>query len=32
MQRKTIRDFDPEVIKAYDEYAHGEISRRGFFS
>lgn len=32
MQRKTIRDFDPEVIKAYDEYAHGEISRRGFLS
>lgn len=32
MQRKTIRDFDPEVIKAYDQYAHGEISRRGFLS
>ena len=32
MQRKTIHDFDPEVMQAYDKYAHGEISRRAFLS
>lgn len=32
MQRKTIQDFDSEVMQAYDEYAHGEISRRDFLS
>ncbi|WP_334107882.1 dienelactone hydrolase family protein [Methylobacillus sp.] len=32
MQRKTIQDFDSEVMQAYDEYTHGEISRRDFLS
>ena len=32
MQRKTIHDFDSEVMKAYDEYAHGAISRRSFLN
>lgn len=28
--RKTIRDFDPEVLRLFDQYVHGQIDRRGF--
>ena len=30
MNRKTASDFDPEVLKLFDKYVHGGISRRGF--
>lgn len=30
MTRKTADDFDPEVLRLFDKYAHGQISRRGF--
>ena len=30
MTRKTASDFDPEVLKAFDLYVHGDIDRRGF--
>ncbi|MCB5190128.1 dienelactone hydrolase family protein [Methylobacillus arboreus] len=30
MVRKTANDFPPEVLKAFDQYTHGEINRRGF--
>ncbi len=30
MSRKTIKDFHPEVLKLFDQYVHGLISRRGF--
>jgi carboxymethylenebutenolidase len=32
MTRKTAKDFDPEVLKLFDSYVHGDISRRGFLS
>ena len=32
MSRKTAADFDPEVLKLFDQYVHGGISRRGFLS
>ena len=32
MQRKTASDFDPEVMKLFDQYAHGAISRRAFLN
>jgi len=32
MTRKTAKDFDPEVLKLFDKYVHGQISRRGFLS
>lgn len=32
MLRKTARDFDPEVMKLFDQYVHGIIDRRGFLS
>ena len=32
MTRKTAADFDPEVLKLFDQYVHGRISRRGFLS
>lgn len=28
--RKTADDFDPEVLKLFDKYVHGDISRRDF--
>ena len=31
MQRKTANDFHPEVLKIFDGYVHGNISRRDFF-
>lgn len=30
MTRKTAHDFDPEVLRLFDKYVHGQISRRGF--
>lgn len=32
MTRKTANDFDPEVLKLFDQYVHGVIDRRGFLS
>jgi carboxymethylenebutenolidase len=32
MTRKTAADFDPEVLKLFDQYVHGGISRREFLS
>ncbi len=32
MTRKTAKDFDPEVLKLFDRYVHGDISRRGFLA
>ena len=32
MQRKTAADFDPEVLRLFDQYVHGSIDRRGFLS
>jgi carboxymethylenebutenolidase len=28
----TQHDFDPEVLKLFDQYVHGQIDRRGFLS
>jgi carboxymethylenebutenolidase len=30
MTRKTANDFDPEVLKIFDQYVHAQITRRGF--
>jgi carboxymethylenebutenolidase len=30
MTRLTAQDFDPEVLKLFDQYVHGGLSRRGF--
>ena len=30
--RKIAADFDPEVLKLFDQYVHGVIDRRGFLS
>jgi len=30
MTRLTARDFHPEVLKLFDQYVHGVITRRGF--
>src|SRR4051812_6553464 len=30
MERKRASDFDPEVLKLFDEYVRGLIDRRGF--
>src|SRR5690348_16295407 len=30
MERKKASDFPPEVIKLFDGYVHGRLSRRGF--
>ena len=32
MERKTAKDFHPEALKLFDQYVHGQISRRGFLS
>jgi carboxymethylenebutenolidase len=29
-ERKTAGDFDPEVLRLFDQYVHGQIDRRGF--
>ncbi len=30
MERKRAADFDPEVLRLFDQYVHGLIDRRGF--
>jgi carboxymethylenebutenolidase len=30
MTRSTANDFDPRVLQAFDQYVHGQITRRGF--
>lgn len=30
--RKTVNDFDPDVLGLFDEYVHGVIDRRGFIT
>ncbi|MFZ5638659.1 MAG: dienelactone hydrolase family protein [Pseudomonadota bacterium] len=30
--RKTAADFDPEVLRLFDRYVHGDIDRRGFLA
>ncbi len=30
MQRRKLSDFDPEVLRLFDQYVHGKISRRDF--
>jgi carboxymethylenebutenolidase len=30
--RLTSKDFDPEVMKLFDQYVHGDLSRRGFLN
>lgn len=30
MMRRTAKDFDPEVLKLFDQYVHGIITRRDF--
>ena len=30
--RQTASDFDPEVLRLFDQYVHGMIDRRGFLS
>lgn len=32
MTHKTAKDFDPEVLKLFDNYVHGHLSRRGFLA
>jgi carboxymethylenebutenolidase len=32
MTRLTARDFDPEVLKLFDGYVHGQLSRRDFLA
>jgi carboxymethylenebutenolidase len=32
MTRLTSEDFDPEVLKLFDGYVHGQLSRRDFLS
>ncbi|AXQ28466.1 dienelactone hydrolase family protein [Solimonas sp. K1W22B-7] len=32
MTRKTVDDFHPEVLKLFDQYVHGQVTRRGFLS
>ena len=30
MERKKAHDFPPEVLKLFDGYVHGSVSRRDF--
>ena len=30
MERKTAKDFDPELLILFDAYVHGTVDRRGF--
>jgi len=30
MTRKTANDFHPQALKLFDQYVHGQLSRRGF--
>ena len=31
-RRLTTRDFDPEVLRLFDQYVHGDIGRRAFLA
>ena len=30
LPRSTANDFDPAVMRLFDQYVHGDIDRRGF--
>ena len=30
--RSTASDFDPEVLRLFDQYVHGAIDRRAFLA
>lgn len=30
--RKTIRDFDPDLLGLFDQFVYGRIERRGFIA
>ena len=30
LPRNTVADFDPEVMRLFDQYVHGQLDRRGF--
>ncbi len=30
LPRQTAADFDPEVLRLFDQYVHGQLDRRGF--
>src|SRR5690606_29892073 len=30
--RPTAQDFAPEVLRLFDQYVHGQLSRRGFLN
>src|SRR5690242_5887002 len=30
--RPTVSDFDPDVLRLFDQYVHGAIDRRGFLA
>lgn len=32
LPRLTVADFDPEVLRLFDQYVHGAIDRRGFLA
>ena len=32
MTKLTTNDFDPEVMKLFDQYVHGQLDRRGFLA
>lgn len=32
MTRKTAADFDPQILKLFDQYVHGDVSRRDFLA
>lgn len=32
LPRLTARDFDPQVLRLFDQYVHGDIDRRGFLA
>lgn len=32
MTKKTAKDFDPQTLQLFDQYVHGDISRREFLS
>ena len=32
MTKLTANDFDPEVMKLFDQYVHGQLDRRGFLA
>lgn len=32
MKRLSAKDFDPEVMKLFDQYVHGQLDRRGFLA